>query len=121
MTTDDDLGGIHRRSLIKRGVIAGGTAWVAPMLIDSVLSPAAAVSLEAGYTKTTPGTDTVDIRAGIAVSYVITGAGGGGGGDQGGAGGARTTITGTIPVSLVPYTLNITVGTGGGGGTLTTG
>ena len=37
--------GIDRRSLIKRAAIAGGAAWIAPVVIDSIASPAGAVTL----------------------------------------------------------------------------
>jgi hypothetical protein len=47
----DDLGagstkrsGISRRDLIKRSAIAGGIAWTAPLIIDSIASPAGAIS-----------------------------------------------------------------------------
>ena len=77
MTQDDDLGGLHRRALLKRGVIVGGAAWVAPMLIDSVRSPAAALSPD--YTQTVPGTYFVDVPAGQDVVFTLVGGGGGGG------------------------------------------
>ena len=34
--------GLSRRDLIKRGVIAGGLAWTAPVLVQSMTSPAGA-------------------------------------------------------------------------------
>jgi len=43
--------GIDRRSLIKKAGIAGAAAWVAPMVLDSVLSPASAASLPTGNYK----------------------------------------------------------------------
>ena len=33
---------VNRRDLIKRGVIAGGLAWTAPVIIQSMTSPAGA-------------------------------------------------------------------------------
>ena len=44
-------GGLDRRSLIKKAGIAGAAAWVAPMVLDSVLSPASAASLPPGNYK----------------------------------------------------------------------
>ena len=35
---------MDRRSLIKRGAVAGAAAWTAPLVLDSVFSPAAAQS-----------------------------------------------------------------------------
>jgi len=35
---------MDRRSLIKRGAVAGAAAWTAPLVLDSVLRPAAAQS-----------------------------------------------------------------------------
>jgi len=43
--------GLDRRSLIKKAGIAGAAAWVAPMVLDSVLSPASAASLPPGVYK----------------------------------------------------------------------
>ena len=37
-------GGLSRRDIIKRGAIAGGVAWTAPLLIESIASPAGAIS-----------------------------------------------------------------------------
>ena len=36
--------GLDRRTLIKRAAIVGGTAWAAPVIIDSLASPAGAVT-----------------------------------------------------------------------------
>jgi hypothetical protein len=36
--------GLSRREIIKRSAIAGGVVWTAPVILDSVLSPAAAQS-----------------------------------------------------------------------------
>jgi hypothetical protein len=47
---DDDArskadGGLSRRSMIKGAAVAGAAAWTAPMIIDSLSSPAAAGSI----------------------------------------------------------------------------
>jgi hypothetical protein len=39
---------LDRRSLIKKAGIAGAAAWVAPVVIESMISPASAASLAAG-------------------------------------------------------------------------
>jgi hypothetical protein len=39
---------LDRRSLIKKAGVAGAAAWVAPMVIGSVMSPASAVSIPPG-------------------------------------------------------------------------
>ena len=44
-------GGMDRRSLIKKAGIVGAAAWAAPMVLDSVLSPASAASLPPGKYK----------------------------------------------------------------------
>src|SRR3954453_21762781 len=48
MTTDENLaaagGGVGRRALIKGAAVAGVAAWTAPVLIDSLTSPAAAAA-----------------------------------------------------------------------------
>jgi hypothetical protein len=43
-----DDGGIDRRSLLKKVGIAGAAAWVAPVVIDSMISPASALSIPPG-------------------------------------------------------------------------
>lgn len=37
-------GGLSRRDLIRRGAIVGGLVWTAPVLIDSMGSPAGAIT-----------------------------------------------------------------------------
>jgi hypothetical protein len=44
MSSPETERGIDRRSLIKRGAVAGAAAWTAPLILDSALSPAAAQS-----------------------------------------------------------------------------
>jgi hypothetical protein len=54
--TDHDVGpvdsdgrtGLNRRQMIKAAGIAGAAAWTAPMIIDSLSSPAAAVTVSPG-------------------------------------------------------------------------
>jgi hypothetical protein len=43
-TTPEPREGIGRRTLIKRAAAAGAVAWTAPVILDSLASPAAAVS-----------------------------------------------------------------------------
>ncbi len=47
---EPDLGssGLDRRSLIKKAGIAGAAAWVAPVVIGGIISPASAASLPPG-------------------------------------------------------------------------
>ena len=42
--THDQREGISRRSLIKRAAATGAVAWAAPTIIDSIASPAAAIT-----------------------------------------------------------------------------
>jgi hypothetical protein len=44
----DDRTGLNRRQMIKAAGIAGAAAWTAPMIIDSLSSPAAAVTVAPG-------------------------------------------------------------------------
>jgi hypothetical protein len=46
LTTDDDARrrGLSRRRMIKASAVAGAAAWTAPVIIDSLASPAAAAS-----------------------------------------------------------------------------
>jgi hypothetical protein len=37
-------GGLSRRELIKRGAVIGGAAWTAPLIVESLASPAGAVT-----------------------------------------------------------------------------
>ena len=41
---DDEQWGIDRRTLIKRAAAAGAVAWTAPVIIDTLTSPAAALT-----------------------------------------------------------------------------
>lgn len=47
-TSDVERPGIDRRTLIKRAAATGAVAWTAPLIIDSLASPAAAVTVAAG-------------------------------------------------------------------------
>ena len=44
---------ISRRRLIRRGVVVGGIAWTAPIIISSMASPAGAQASPNGTTPTT--------------------------------------------------------------------
>ncbi len=46
--TDRGAAGVDRRSLIKRAAAAGAVAWTAPIIVDSLASPAAAATLATG-------------------------------------------------------------------------
>ena len=48
ITEGDDKRGLSRRTMIKRAAAAGAIAWTAPVILDSLSSPAAAVSVPAG-------------------------------------------------------------------------
>jgi hypothetical protein len=41
---DDEQRGVDRRTLIKRVAATGAVAWTAPLIIDSLTSPAAALT-----------------------------------------------------------------------------
>jgi hypothetical protein len=45
-------GGFDRRTLIKRAAVAGAVAWTAPVIIDSLSSPAAATTAPRGCNST---------------------------------------------------------------------
>ena len=106
--------------MIKRAAAAGAVAWTAPVILDSLASPAAAATVcLATFTQST-GTYSVSVPANCRITFTLRG-GGGGGGDIGGTGGNATTITGELAPQPSPYTLAVVVGgpgiAGGGGGT----
>ncbi len=143
MSSDDgsnvvDDGGVHethgrtvsRRALLGGGVATAGAAWVAPVVVDSLISVAAAATDDFPWDSSTKGGPkstaySVGVPANRAVNFTVVGGGGGGGqaghgspgndGD-GGVGGNGTQLTGTIPAQGSGYTLYIAVGGGGGGG-----
>jgi hypothetical protein len=45
-----ERGGLDRRTLIKRAAVAGAVAWTAPVIIESLASPAAAITGPHGCT-----------------------------------------------------------------------
>lgn len=49
MDTHEHERGIGRRDLIRRGAIVAGVAWTAPLIIESLASPAGALSPTGGY------------------------------------------------------------------------
>jgi hypothetical protein len=48
MVEDDGARGIDRRTLIKRGAVVGAVAWTAPVIIESISSPAGAITAPPG-------------------------------------------------------------------------
>jgi hypothetical protein len=44
MADTDERGGLSRRQMIKASAVAGAAAWTAPVIVDSLASPAAAAS-----------------------------------------------------------------------------
>jgi hypothetical protein len=48
MNTTPDAGGLDRRTVIKRAAAVGAVAWTAPVIIDSLASPAAAFTAPSG-------------------------------------------------------------------------
>jgi hypothetical protein len=55
---DVERPGIDRRSLIKRAAATGAIAWTAPLILDSLASPAAALTCGACFRVTFPPDDT---------------------------------------------------------------
>lgn len=47
--TTKPSGGLHRRELLRRALIAGAVGWTAPLLVESLASPASAASLSGCY------------------------------------------------------------------------
>lgn len=75
--------GVKRRDLIKGGALVTGTAWVSPVIYDSVTNPAAAAgcgSSDLPQTFANPGDYTVYVAADTPVYYDVRGGGGGSGG-----------------------------------------
>jgi hypothetical protein len=109
-------GGLDRRQLIQRAAVAGAVAWTAPVVLDSLASPAAAASqcaagitpstnpitvpyLSGGYKGTGKTTNPYSFTTGAGIKQITIAAWGGGG--KGGNGGKGKGGAG---------------GTGGGGG-----
>ncbi len=131
---DDQLGervdngserlGLSRRALVQRGAALAAALTVAPIVIDSLLVPAAAATNDFPWSRSTPGSYSVGVPcSGRKLTFDISGAGGAGGsaqvgfgsnGSRGGHGGAGTKIVGEIPVRPGNcsgyYSLNIVVG-----------
>jgi hypothetical protein len=133
--------GMDRRTMIKAAGIAGVAAWTAPVIIDSMASPAAAAScangskcdsLSAGaitYTSTgatqggtsyTPvnGANTFTPCTGVATVRVQAWGGGGAGGTSagnggGGGGGGEYRANAALPVTACTTTYAIVIGAGG--------
>ena len=125
---DERPHGLDRRTLLKRAGVIAGAAWVAPTIVDSLTSPAAAgtpVCSATFATSTTPGGPyTLTVPANCKVTYSIRGGGGGGGANgvvNGAAGGNATTLGGFIPAQTAAYTLTYYVGGPGIGATGTSG
>lgn len=49
MDTHQQGRGIDRRTLIRRGALVAGAAWTAPLIVESLTSPAGALSPTGGY------------------------------------------------------------------------
>src|SRR5262245_55115108 len=117
---DLDARALDRRTLIKRAAAMGAVAWTAPLVVQSLASPAAASTctngtpLPASYTNA--GSATFTPGPGItSITVTLIGGGGGGGGafigsGGGGGGGASQRVT----ISVEPCT-NYTVVVGAGG------
>ena len=63
MTAEEELEGasvVGRRALIKRAVAAGAVAWTAPLIVDSLASPAAAGTVPLGAHSFTIGRNTAN-------------------------------------------------------------
>jgi hypothetical protein len=127
-TAEDTRSGLDRRTLIKRAAAAGAVAWTAPVIIDSLASPAAAATCATGQPynlDTTPGANkTITFKTGPGVTSVTVHAWGGGGGSfntgmgntqasGGGGGGAYASSTFTGLMACTDYSLMATVGAAG--------
>src|SRR5689334_5894813 len=75
--------GLDRRTMIKRAAAVGAVAWTAPVMLDSLASPAAALTSCVTFSSSTPGTYSVNVPANCAVKFTIVGGGGAGGGSVG--------------------------------------
>jgi hypothetical protein len=81
---DEEKSGLSRRQMIKASAVAGAAAWTAPVIIDSLASPAAAGTPHCG-----PGTPNLSygvvvyLKNGVYYQAKITGANCAGGGVNG--------------------------------------
>src|SRR5262245_44086051 len=130
-TSRPEGGSLDRRALIKRAAIVGGVAWTAPLIIDSIASPAAAASANCPSAINVSGngaalvTGSVLVPAGCKVAFTIVGGGGGTGSNSATGGGTSTSLGGEIAAQASGYTLTYfaggvgapgSAGTGGTGG-----
>jgi hypothetical protein len=125
-TAEETRSGLDRRTLIKRAAAAGAVAWTAPVILDSLSSPAAAASCPAGvtpdslpYERTAFGSYTFTAPPGVTqIRIHLWGAGGSSGQRKdanmsSGGGGGGAYASSVLPVSTLCQTFSIVVGMGG--------
>ncbi len=126
ITESADSRGLSRRTMIRSAAAAGAVAWTAPVIIDSLSSPAAASSTcPAGVTPSTPTkfttVGTFTYTTGPNQTTLLVRAWGGGGrggpvnGGGGGGGGEYVRTTALTVTECTAYT--VVVGAGGSGAT----
>jgi hypothetical protein len=110
-------GMVRFNSTLNRLEVYNGTVWQSISGMSATQSAGSGTTANSGgykiHTFTSSGSLTV--ISGGEVEYLVVAGGGGGGYNAGSGGGAGGMLTGTIPF-LAPNTYNITVGTGGAGG-----
>lgn len=116
--SDRPSGGLGRRQLVMRGGALGGAlaaAWSAPLVFDSVASPAAAATSDLPFQTNVASQIPyqVQIPRNRAVDYELIGGGGGGGFYNAFSGGSGVKITGKLPASPTTYMLTVHVAQGG--------
>lgn len=118
---------VSRRKLVKKGALLSGVvgaAWTAPMVYDSMASPAAAATSQfVDFVAAAPsagqpsGYHEVPVPKDIKLYYELIGGGGGGGAYQTYNGGSGMRIRGEIPAQTSNYTLRVFIAAGGSAAT----
>lgn len=105
-TEGSDASRLGRRALLRRAAIVGGVAWTAPLVVESLASPAGALTLSGCYrfsvVPTTSGCANAPIASGAAVSCLPNP-----------SPSPCTTITNVTTGSINTYCLTVTQGWNG--------
>ncbi len=104
--------GMSRRDLIKASAVAGATAWTAPMIIDSLSSPAAAGSIPCAASEFT--CSWIYVLYTDGTNYWFTGFTGPGGTPACGGGGALPEHKGNADTCCDNVGFTLVAGTGSG-------
>jgi hypothetical protein len=124
--TEQARGGLDRRTMIKRAAAAGAVAWTAPVILDSLASPAAAGTCTGTATPAqyVTGDDQTFMTGPGVVSFLVSAFSGGGGGmsgdamggAMGGDGGGYSSTRVTDLTECTTYRFDVAAGAAGSAG-----